>query len=120
MAWLTERTGQRFRLPTVEEWEYAANAGGDQPSKDYNCRLEQGGQVLKGQGAMGVNTGRPNGWGLHNYVGNVQEWALRGSGVVARGGAFEDAFGKCDISLEKAHDGRPDDATGFRVVRDLG
>lgn len=120
VAWLAERTGQRFRLPTVEEWEYAANAGGDQPSKDYNCRLEQGGQVLKGQGTMGVNTGRPNGWGLHNYVGNVQEWALRGSGVVARGGAFEDAFGKCDISLEKAHDGRPDDATGFRVVLDLG
>lgn len=120
VEWLAQRTGQKFRLPTVEEWAYAAEAGGDQPKKDYNCRLEQGGQILKGQGTMGVNTGRPNGWGLHNYVGNVQEWALQGSGVVARGGAFEDTFSKCDISLEKTHDGRPDASTGFRVVLDLG
>ncbi|MCP5201177.1 MAG: protein kinase [Gammaproteobacteria bacterium] len=120
VAWLSERTGQHFRLPTVSEWAYAAEAGGDQPKKDYNCRLEQGGQLLKGQGTMGVNTGKPNGWGLYNYVGNVQEWATSGNGVVARGGAFEDTFGKCDITLEKNHDGQPDEATGFRVVMDLG
>jgi formylglycine-generating enzyme required for sulfatase activity len=120
VAWLSERTGQKFRLPTVAEWTYAAEAAGDQPKKDYNCRLEQNGQLLKGQGTMGVNTGKPNGWGLYNYVGNVQEWATSGSGVVARGGAFEDTFSKCDITLEKNHDGQADEATGFRVVMDLG
>ncbi|MEX2479275.1 MAG: protein kinase [Gammaproteobacteria bacterium] len=119
VAWLSQRTGQTFRLPSVEEWSYAAAAGGDQPKKDYNCRLEQGGQILKGQGTMGVNTGRPNGWGLHNYIGNVQEWAEREGGIVARGGAFEDTFSKCDIMLEKNHDGSPDEATGFRVLLEL-
>jgi formylglycine-generating enzyme required for sulfatase activity len=119
VAWLAERTGQPFRLPTVAEWAYAAGAGGEQPKKDYNCRVEQNGQLLKGQGTMGVNTGRPNGWGLYNYIGNVQEWAVSGNAVVARGGAFEDTFSKCDISLEKPHDGSADDVTGFRVALDL-
>ena len=120
VAWLSERTGQTYRLPTAEEWTYAANAGGKQPKKDYNCRVEQGGQLLKGQGTMGVNTGKANGWGLYNYVGNVQEWVTNGSGVTARGGAFKDAFSKCEIGLEKSHEGTPDEATGFRVVLDLG
>ncbi len=119
-AWLSERTGQKFRLPTNQEWAYAANAGGDQPKKDYNCRVEQAGQVLKGQGTMGVNTGKANGWGLYNYVGNVQEWVVDGGAVEARGGAYEDMFSKCDIALEKAHDGNADKATGFRVVLELG
>ncbi|MBK6658042.1 MAG: protein kinase [Proteobacteria bacterium] len=118
--WLSERTGQSFRLPTNQEWTYAANAGGDQPKKDYNCRVEQAGQLLKGQGTMGVNTGKANGWGLYNYVGNAQEWVVDGGSVEARGGAFEDMFSKCDIALEKPHAGNADKATGFRVVLDLG
>lgn len=118
--WLSERTGQSYRLPSAAEWNYAANAAGAQPRKDFNCRVEQGGQVLKGQGIMGVNAGKANGWGLYNYVGNVQEWVVTDSGVTARGGAFEDAFSKCDISLEKSHDGTADGATGFRVVLELG
>ena len=119
VAWLAERTGEPFRLPTAAEWAYAAQAAGEQPKKDYNCRVEQNGQLLKGQGTMGVNTGRPNGWGLYNYIGNVQEWAVAGDGVVARGGAFEDTFSKCDIGLEKPHDGSADAVTGFRVALDL-
>ncbi len=118
--WLTDRTGQKFRLPNNQEWAYAANAGGDQPKKDYNCRVEQAGQVLKGQATMGVNTGKANGWGLYNYVGNAQEWVVDGGNIVARGGAYEDMFSKCDIALEKAHAGAADRATGFRVVLDLG
>ena len=118
--WLSERTGKPYRLPTVQEWTYAAEAGGDQPQKDYNCRVEQGGQIMKGQSAMDVNSGKPNGWGLHNYVGNVQEWVKSGGGVVVRGGAFEDTFSKCNINLEKPHDGRADGITGFRLVLDLG
>jgi serine/threonine protein kinase len=119
-AWLSDRTGSTYRLPTAAEWAYAAQSGGDQPKKDYNCRLEQGGQVLKGQGLMGVNTGKPNGWGLYNYVGNVQELTTDGGGVVARGGMYQDSYSKCDISLERSHDGAADEVTGFRVVKELG
>jgi len=119
-AWLSERTGHNYRLPTVDEWAYAAEAGGEQPRKDYNCRVEQSGQILKGQSTMGVNTGKANGWGLYNYVGNAQEWARSGEGVVVRGGAFEDTFSKCSISLEKPHGGEPDRSTGFRLLQELG
>jgi len=118
--WLSKRTGHKYRLPTVDEWIYAAEAGGQQPRKDYNCRVEQSGQILKGQSTMGVNTGKANGWGLYNYVGNAQEWAKSGDGVVVRGGAFEDTFSKCSISLEKPHGGAPDRSTGFRLLQELG
>ena len=115
-----ERLSRLPRLPTAAEWASAAEAGGKQPKKDYNCRLEQGGQVLKGSSVLPVNTGKPNGWGLFHYVGNVQEWVSSGAGVTVRGGAFQDSFSKCDISLERPHDGTPDEVTGFRVVRELG
>jgi formylglycine-generating enzyme required for sulfatase activity len=119
-TWLSERTGNVYRLPTVSEWTYAAQANGEQPRKDYNCRIEQSGQILKGQSTMRIDTGKANGWGLYNYVGNVQEWARTPSGVVARGGAFEDTFSKCAISLEKPHGGAPDKSTGFRLLQELG
>lgn len=118
--WLTERTGKVYRLPTVDEWVYAAEAGGKQPKKDYNCRVAQGSQILKGQSIMGANTGKPNGWGLFNYIGNAQEWVNSGQGIVARGGAFKDNFGNCEISLEHTSDGKPDEATGFRLVQEMG
>jgi serine/threonine protein kinase len=118
--WLSDRTGNVYRLPTGSEWTYAAQANGQQPRKDYNCRVEQSGQILKGQSTMRIDTGKANGWGLYNYVGNVQEWVSAASGVVARGGAFEDTFSKCAISLEKPHGGAPDKSTGFRLLQELG
>jgi serine/threonine protein kinase len=118
--WLSERTGKKYRLPTVKEWSYAADAGGKQPKKDFNCRVELNGQVIKGQSLMDANAGKPNGWGLYNYIGNAQEWATNGTGVVARGGAFRDNFGDCSISLEKPSDGKGDDATGFRLLQEMG
>ncbi|HTT07776.1 MAG TPA: protein kinase [Gammaproteobacteria bacterium] len=117
--WLTERTGKKYRLPTVKEWSYAADAGGKQPKKDYNCRVELNGQVIKGQSLMDANAGKPNGWGLYNYIGNAQEWATNGAGVVARGGAFKDNFGDCGVSVEKPSDGKGDDETGFRLLQEM-
>ncbi|MEM7541503.1 MAG: protein kinase [Pseudomonadota bacterium] len=126
-AWLTDRVnsvypeyGYKFRLPTAEEWQYAADSGGSQPTKDYNCRVTQGEQVIKGQALMPRNAGKSNSWGLYNYVGNVQEWVSKGGEYVVRGGSYTDPFSKCDIGLEKAHSGTPDEATGFRVVLELG
>lgn len=116
--WLSERTGKTYRLPTPAEWEYAANANGDQPRKDFNCRVALGDKVIKGTGIVSVTSGQQNGWGLKNYIGNVQEWVMDGNSVKARGGAFEDAFSNCDISLERAHGGGADNTTGFRLVLD--
>ncbi len=117
-AWLSERTGKTYRIPTKSEWEYAANAGGKQPKKDFNCRVSVNEKLIKGTGIVSVKSGRSNGWGLKNYVGNVQEWVIDGNTTTARGGAFTDAHSKCEISLERSHNGGADEATGFRLVRD--
>ena len=119
--WLSERTGKRYRIPNKQEWEYAANAGGKQPKKDFNCRVSVGDKLIKGKGAVSVKSGKSNGWGLKNYVGNVQEWVTNGGATTVKGGAFTDAHSKCDISLERSHDGNAEENTGFRLLReDIG
>ncbi len=115
-TWLSERTGKNYRLPTASEWEYAANAGGQQPKKDFNCRVALGEKVIKGTGTVSIKSGRSNGWGLKNYVGNVQEWVTDGSSTSARGGAYSDPHSKCDIGLQRPHNGAADETTGFRIL----
>lgn len=117
-TWLSERTGKTYRLPTNEEWEYAANAEGKQPKKDYNCQVTVQDKLIKGTGVVPVNSGGSNGWGLRNYVGNAQEWVLAGNEALVRGGAFTDPHAKCDISLQRAHNGNADEQTGFRLIRE--
>ena len=119
-TWLSGQSGATYRLPTEVEWEYAAKAGGKQPKKDFNCRVQLGEQLLKGHALVNAKSGQQNGWGLANYIGNAQEWVKTGGGVKARGGAFEEPLSKCDISLTKAHSGGADPVTGFRLVRELG
>ncbi len=116
--WLSERTGKTYRIPTKQEWEYAANAGGKQPDKDFNCSVSVNQKLIKGTGTVSVKSGKSNGWGLKNYVGNVQEWVLDGNTTFARGGAYTDPHAKCEITLERTHDGSADETTGFRLVRD--
>jgi serine/threonine protein kinase/formylglycine-generating enzyme required for sulfatase activity len=115
--WLSERTGKSYRLPNKTEWEYAAKANGEQ-TKDFNCRVALGDKIIKGTGIVSVTSGQQNGWGLKNYIGNVQEWVIDGSNVKVIGGAYEDSHSKCDLSLEKSHNGQADGVTGFRLVLD--
>lgn len=119
--WLSDRTGKTYRLPSKAEWEYAANAGGDQPKKDVNCRLELNGKTLKGTGIASIKSGNDNGWGLRNYVGNVQELVEDGGGTTAAGGAYSDQHAKCAITLQRPHNGSADETTGFRLMlEDVG
>jgi uncharacterized protein (TIGR02996 family) len=83
---LGEMTGQRFRLPTEAEWEYACRAGtttpfffGETISVDQaNYR----GELRYGRGRKGLYRGKPtpvgtfppNAWGLYDLHGNVREW----------------------------------------------
>ena len=118
-SWLSERTGKTYRLPSKQEWEYAAQSGGEQPRKDFNCRVALGDKVIKGTGTVSVKSGRSNAWGVKNYVGNVQEWVMGpGQSTLVRGGAYIDAHAKCGIGLERAHNGEADEVTGFRVLRE--
>ncbi|TAJ93783.1 MAG: hypothetical protein EPO31_06275 [Gammaproteobacteria bacterium] len=116
LKWLSERTGKTYRLPTKAEWVYAATANGEQPKKDVNCRVELQGKLLKGTGTTSIKSGQPNGWGLHNYIGNVREIVKDGDAMKAAGGGFSDAHSECEITLEQTYSGQADETTGFRVV----
>jgi hypothetical protein len=123
--WLSERTGKTYRLPSAKEWEYAASVGGALTAEaeafrdikgQLNCRVTLGDKILKGTGIATIKSGRPNQWGIYNFVGNVQEWVQEGSSTSARGGAYSDAINNCDISTVRPHNGNADGITGFRVI----
>jgi formylglycine-generating enzyme required for sulfatase activity len=118
-AWLSRISGARYRLPTDNEWEFAARAKDRSATGTMNCLIRSNGQIIKGGAPDLVSSGPQNSWGLVNYVGNVQEWTLDGGTLRARGGYFGDDAASCDISLLRAHSGAPDKATGFRLVRDI-
>jgi formylglycine-generating enzyme required for sulfatase activity len=72
---LSQNSGQRYRLPSEAEWEYACKAGGN----DKYC----GGNDLNSVGWHNGNSGgRPhpvsqkqaNRWGLYDMTGNAWEW----------------------------------------------
>lgn len=86
LAWLSERTGRHYRLPSEAEWEYACRAGtrtafnvGDTISTEQanydGLYVYNGGQrgVYRG-GTSALGTFAPNPWGLYDMHGNVWEW----------------------------------------------
>jgi len=86
LAWLGERTGQRYRLPSEAEWEYACRAGtrtafsfGDAidttfANYDGNFTWNGGQRGEYRRGTTPVDAFAPNPWGLHDMHGNVWEW----------------------------------------------
>lgn len=94
--WLSFRTGRLYRLPTEDEWEHAARAGGDPKSKYGSIAPEALGDhawyaANSSEAPKPVGTKRPNAWGLYDMFGNVQEWVVGRDGKpTTKGGAFDD------------------------------
>lgn len=94
--WLSYKTGEKYRLPTEAEWEYACRAGattpyfwGDDASKagDY-AWFKDNSEIT----TQPIGKKQPNKFGLYDIVGNVTEWVQKESAeapAVARGGAFD-------------------------------
>ena len=86
LRWLSEKTGQTYRLPSESEWEYACRAGTktafsfgdtigtDQANYDGNYVYNGGPRGEFRQGTTRVNAFQPNPWGLFDMHGNVWEW----------------------------------------------
>lgn len=120
LAWLSTVTGASYRLPTDAEWTHAAAAqGGQANSSSINCVVEIGGKKVRGVALEPVQSGAANAWGLYNPVGNAQEWALAGEGVVVRGGAYSDNLSACTPQASRPHSGAADAVTGLRVLREI-
>ncbi len=144
--WLSDKTGQTYRLPSDGEWEYAARANtasrywwGDEVGlARANC--EGCGSLWDGEKTAPVGRFPANAFGLHDTAGNVFEWVadcyhntfehapVDGSALdkpgcgkrVIRGGAW--SFPPKEIrSANRWRDfpTRRSDDTGFRVLREI-
>lgn len=142
LAWLSEQSGQPYRLPSEIEWEYAARAG---TGSDYwwgerigtnqaNC--EGCGSQYGSKRPMAVGSFKANPLGLFDTAGNVHEWVSSpygnsypsdggtltgpGSNAVARGGSWYDAPKFSRASMRVLLKPRfKSFFVGFRVLRAL-
>jgi formylglycine-generating enzyme required for sulfatase activity len=144
-AWLSQKTGQTYRLPSEAEWEYAARAGkdttfwwgGDIGSRQANCADCNTGEAQK---TMPVGSFKANSFGLFDTAGNAAEWVedcwndnYRGAPMdgsawvvgqcrlrVLRGGAFDSQSRYLRSSSRFRYDSDVRySANGFRLLREL-
>jgi formylglycine-generating enzyme required for sulfatase activity len=101
VAWLSRVTGQRYRLPTEAEWEYAARSGtrtrywwGDAVGRGKaNC--DGCGSRWDNERTAPVGSFAANSFGLYDVHGNVREWVEDCwhdgfGGAPSRGGGWVD------------------------------
>lgn len=140
-AWRSKRDGVSYRLPTEEEWEYAARSGGVNKLYPWGDDWEDKRSVVKEADAKPVGS-YPEGantWGNVDLIGNVWEWTsskaslYQGNSageistatkewVVARGGSYSSDPNNREIPVSATYRDWFDPTLrrpnfGFRLVR---
>ncbi|MFO1420418.1 MAG: formylglycine-generating enzyme family protein [Candidatus Competibacteraceae bacterium] len=113
--WLSEQSGQQYRLPTEAEWEYACRAGTatpfcfgetistDQANFDGNYVYGKGRKGSYRQKTVELGQFPANAWGLHDLHGNVWEWT---------GSEYDEKYGGAELCVVSDRD-----SVGPRVLR---
>jgi formylglycine-generating enzyme required for sulfatase activity len=89
-AWLSRKTGRKYRLPTDAEWTLAARLGlGGASAPALDSLAWHAGN--SGGAPHPVGAARADAHGLHDLAGNVAEWVTGADGKpVTRGGSYRD------------------------------
>ena len=131
VQWLSQSTGEHYRLPTSAEWEIGVRAGtttkfswGDQdPVCDRRALNGANFDACTDDRTQPVGSFQPNAFGLFDVHGNVHEWVEDCEDAsclsrVFRGGSWRGSpFGvSAAISNGGQHADRSD-GVGFRVVK---
>ena len=117
---LNAMTGQKFRLPTEAEWEFAARGGNNSKGYKYSGSNNIDDVAWyygnSGSNTHAVKTKQPNELGIYDMSGNVWEWCSdwygdyssnartnptgpsTGSFRVYRGGSWSDHARSCRVS----------------------
>ena len=127
---LRSLTGRTFRLPSEDEWEYAARggrgsrgyiySGGDKPEKVAVCsRKDKENKTLRPDPSP-VASLRPNELGLYDMSGGVWEW-VRGAhpdgGALLKGGSRLSTAAACRPSNRQSMEPTArKDSFGFRIA----
>lgn len=75
-AWRSKRDGVSYRLPTEEEWEFAARNGEQSDLYPWGPEWKDKAAVLKDAtpASVGSRAEGKNKWGVFDLIGNVWEW----------------------------------------------
>lgn len=76
-AWRSKRDGVTYRLPTEQEWEYAARNGAKKYLYPWSNEFDPGCAFVDRDNddpTVVATKSCPNDWGVHDLIGNVVEW----------------------------------------------
>jgi formylglycine-generating enzyme required for sulfatase activity len=142
--WLSRKTGDKYRLPTEAEWEYAASGGQISQKNKYSggnnfdeVAWTSHAKIKKTEIVGLLN---PNEIGIYDMSGNVWEWCSdwysatyyselpynnpngpsNGIRKILRGGSWNSIASSCRVTnRNKSLPEMTDFTTGFRIVKEV-